>query len=128
LRGNLATPLLLCNIGIDQKCFCCCDRSQQITPLQGCRGFAPRYSEEARQSLRGSLTAARHILAETCGPMTDMRTGRDLVPEMLRGSRHPLVEGGTTHGAYDLTDFHTALLWAGSSIMAVGAPQNLGHD
>lgn len=53
--------------------------------MQACRGFAPRYDAAARQALQAALIAARHVLAETCGPMLDLRSNRDLLPEMLKG-------------------------------------------
>jgi len=39
---------------------------------------------------------------------------------MLRGARHPQALEGVVHGVYDLTGYHTALLWAGSTIVTVG--------
>ena len=89
-----------------------------MVSLQDCRGHAPRYGDSAQASLRAALIAARHVLAETCWPMLDLRTGTDLLPGLLRGSLQPSSSGW--HGAHDLTGFHTALLWAGSSVVAVG--------
>ena len=86
--------------------------------LQECRGYAPRYPEEARLFLRGVLTACRHILAETCGPMAGCSDGRDLLPEILRGSVNG--DGPLRHGSADLSGFHVAVLWAGSSVAAIG--------
>lgn len=86
--------------------------------LQECRGHAPRYAEDARLILRGILTACRHVVAETCGPMAGGSDGKDLLPEMLRGSR----DGSSLlrHGPQDLSGFHVAVLWVGGSIAVVG--------
>ena len=71
-------------------------------------------------SHRATLTACRHILAETCSPMSDQEGGSDLIPEMLKGG----VQQSSVlrHGSQDLSGFHTAVLWAGSTIVAVGGP------
>ena len=78
----------------------------------------PKYTEEARLVLRGVLTACRHILAETCTPMAGSSDGKDLLPEMLRGSAG--AKSPLRHGSADLSGFHVALLWVGSSVAAVG--------
>ena len=104
------------NLHLD--CWLWPHHASRCAPLQDCAGHAPRYSEAARASLRAALIAARHVLAETCWPMLDLRTGSDLLPGMLRGSSPAGCSG--RHSAHDLTGFHTALLWAGSSVVAVG--------
>ena len=85
--------------------------------LQACSGAAPAYKADVQRSLRGVLTACRHILAETCSSLADATDGEDLLPAMLRGS---FREQGLKHGSADLSGFHTAILWAGASIVAVG--------
>lgn len=88
--------------------------------VQDCRGHAPKYSEEARLVMRGVLTACRHILAETCSPMAGCADGKDLLPGMLRGSQG--AKSPLRHGSADLSGFHVAVLWVGSSAAAVGEP------
>ena len=84
----------------------------------------PEYSAEVKRVLRGTLTACRHILAETCSSMADVSNGKDLLPEMLRGSQK---QSGLRHGSGDLTGFHAVLLWSGNTIAAVGEFQIQGH-
>ena len=85
--------------------------------LQACSGAAPAYKADVRRGLRGVLTACRHILAETCSSLADATDGEDLLPAMLRGS---VRDPGLKHGSADLSGFHSAVLWAGTSIVAVG--------
>ena len=81
--------------------------------LQDCCGHAPSYGEGAREALRGTLHALRHLFHEALGPLLDSRTGGDLLPALLQGkalSRHCL----------DFSGFHSAVLWLGPSIAAAG--------
>ena len=82
--------------------------------VQDCRGHAPNYGEGARETLRGTLHAMRHLFHEALGPLLDSRTGTDLLPLLLQGkalSRHCL----------DFSGVHSAVLWLGPSIAAAGA-------
>ena len=54
--------------------------------MQGCQGFAPRYSTSQKGHLRQALFAARHILLDCFGKLEDSRTGQDLIPWMLQVS------------------------------------------
>lgn len=92
-------------------------RIRAVYGLQACTGFAPEYKPEVQRVLRGVLTACRHILAETCSPLYNISSGKDLVPEMLRGS---VKAGSLRHSLKDLSGFHTCLLWGGNTIVAVG--------
>ncbi len=81
--------------------------------MQDCFGHAPSYGDGAREALRGTLHALRHLFHEALGPLLDSRTGRDLLPALLQGkalSRHCL----------DFSGFHSAVLWLGPSIAAAG--------
>lgn len=50
--------------------------------------------------------------------MPDLEGGDDLIPEMLKGARR---QGSLLrHGSEDFTGFHTAILWLGSTVAAVG--------
>ncbi len=88
--------------------------------VQDCRGHAPNY-EGAREVLRGTLHALRHLFHEALGPLLDSRTGRDLLPALLQGkalSRHCL----------DFSGAHSAVLWLGPSIAAAGVrPASAAH-
>ena len=44
--------------------------------------------------------------------------GKDLLPDMLRGSAG--AKSLLIHGSADFSGFHVALLWVGSSVAAVG--------
>lgn len=83
--------------------------------LQGCRGYAPRYPPEAVTKLHKNLVAARHVIAETCTPIQDLMSGKDLVPLLLQG----WVE--EADGTWlDLSGFHSALLWQGTTLLSIG--------
>lgn len=57
-----------------------------LTVMQGCQGYAPRYSTSQKGHLRQSLFAARQILLDCFGKLEDSRTGQDLIPWMLQVS------------------------------------------
>ena len=52
--------------------------------MQGCQGYAPRYSTSQKSLLRQALFAARHILLDCFGTLEDSRTGQDTIPWMLQ--------------------------------------------
>ena len=84
-----------------------------VLRIQDCCGHAPAYGEGARETLRETMYALRHLFHEAMGPLHDSRTGQDLLPALLQGKtlrRHLL----------DLSGFHTAVLWLGPSIVAAG--------
>ena len=83
---------------------------------QVCRGHAPRYSSDAAAELRRVLHAARHVAAESLGPVFSCRSHEDLLPMLLAGGISP-------DRSLDFSTFHTALLWAGGSLACVGMPQ-----
>lgn len=86
--------------------------------MQDCRGIAPAYDEAAGKELRPVLHAARHVLAEAVGCLPDSRTGEDLLPLLLAGN----VRGGQAkeQRVVDFSAFHTAVLWLGPTVVAVG--------
>ena len=82
--------------------------------VQDCRGIAPRYDAAATAQLREVLYAARHVLTEATGGLPDSRTGQDLLPMLLQGkAAHQRI--------VDFSRFHTAALWLGPTLAAVGA-------
>ncbi len=88
-----------------------------ITPFaQDCRGVAPQYDASARAQLREVLFAARHIVTEATGGLPDSRTGQDLLPMLLQGK-------AAAKRVVDFSRFHTAMLWLGRTLAAVGAPR-----
>ncbi|KAL4423051.1 hypothetical protein ABPG77_002085 [Micractinium sp. CCAP 211/92] len=85
-----------------------------------CRGYAPAYSAEQRQQVQVALSAALQLLHSCYAPIPDSRTGADILPWLLRGAV-------LANGEADFSGMHTALLYAGSALVAVAAFRSFGE-
>ncbi|KAK9903346.1 hypothetical protein WJX75_003447 [Coccomyxa subellipsoidea] len=96
-------------------------RGTAVSAPQDCRGIAPRYDAAATAQLREVLYAARHVLTEATGGLPDSRTGQDLLPMLLQGKAAHLC-------IVDFSRFHTAALWLGPTLAAVGLVRAHGAE
>ncbi|KAK9793447.1 hypothetical protein WJX73_007141 [Symbiochloris irregularis] len=118
LAGTCAAGLMPISVASGHRLHWQLVHGAAVSRSEVCRGHAPRYSPEACKKLRAGLTAARHLLAETCSPLLDGRLQQDLIPLLLEGHR-------ATAKGLDLTNYRTALLWDGCSLLAIGVLQSL---
>ncbi|GAB4814380.1 hypothetical protein N2152v2_001426 [Parachlorella kessleri] len=86
-------------------------RGAAVAQPEDCSGYAPWYNDIQRQQLRQALSAAAHILQSCYQPVHDSRTGGNATLWMLRGA-------SLAGGELDFSAMHTALLYAGSSLVA----------
>lgn len=98
-----------------------CGAAVSAPQMQTCRGFAPRHTAEQQQGLRQALAAARFVLGECFSRLWDSRLGVDLVPWMLQGKCSP-------DRRLDFSGFHTAVLWAGGTVVSVGSLRVFGPE
>ncbi|KAL4423052.1 hypothetical protein ABPG77_002086 [Micractinium sp. CCAP 211/92] len=85
-----------------------------------CCGYAPAYSPLQRQQLQVALCAALQLLHSCYAPIWDSGDGPGVLPWLLRGS----VMAGRQA---DSSGMHTALIYAGSAVVAVATFRSFGE-
>lgn len=74
-------------------------------------GYVPAYTDEQKAELRSVLSAARQILNSGYTKIYDSRTGDDVMPWLLKGSK--------ISKDADYSSMHTAVLYAKGTLVAV---------
>jgi hypothetical protein len=74
-------------------------------------GIAAGYSQQQAQVLAQALRDVLLLLSQQLGPAWEVRSFQDTLPWIVGGLRH-----NTPGGMLDLSHFHVAVLWVGSTV------------